>query len=129
MNDYFRKFFGRPFDSRKFNCWTFVEEFYKQFGYEFVHKFVMKETILEHQVEAYFPGWTKVSKPIIGDLVLFKKMLNGVPQLYHCGVMMSRTEYMHCVVRCGVCVTPVDKMKHVVEGFYRLKDGLILKDN
>lgn len=130
MNSLFEKFIGKRFDEERFNCWTLVEQFYAQAGYTFKHKFDFPDTISGDEVKAYFEGWSKISSPKFGDLVLFKKKIKGVFRLYHCGVMVSHKNVMQCLVKCGVCLMPLSDVRDDrIEGIYRFKNVDLFKDS
>ena len=115
----FSKLVGVPYADK--NCWDIAVEFYKD--------------VLGHDLSSYYSGSTpprevtknliftnrgefeRVEIPQFGDIVILK--LFGIE--CHIAVFVGRGKMLHTTRTSGSIVDRIDKWKHLVVGYYRVK--------
>ncbi len=125
-NSLIKKYLGRPYDFKEFNCYHFVVSWYKDLGYE-LPNYTIEDPKWSHHgknyfIEEYYKLWEKVEVPEVNDIVLIK-ILSPVPN--HIGIYIGNRRFIHCSENPGlVLVSDLKRYERVIKGYFRLRGML-----
>ncbi len=118
-----KKYLGRSFDFRDFNCYTLVTCWYKDLGFELPDYFVNDPKWHKHGknyiIEEYHKLWDRVETPEINDVILMK-VLSPVPN--HIGIYIGNRRFIHCSENSGVVVSDLKRYERTIRGFFHLRE-------
>jgi len=119
--DLIDKYIGRPFEEEKFDCFSFLVQWYQDQGIDlpdYRHNgYWQGEQV---STETYFKLWRKLEPtetPKENDAI-FMTAQDG---RLHMGIVIGDGTYIHCMRREGVVRSPMGKHQKLFEGIYRLK--------
>ncbi len=118
------KYIGRKFVHGEFDCYHFLIEWFKEFGYEvpsYTYDKFWYRNGRNFFLEEYHKLWRKVEEDEevkLNDVVLMK-VLAPVPN--HVGICLGDGRFIHCSENLHTLISHLDKYKKMIHGHYRLR--------